>query len=142
MPKSLQDELRLSLRNDLLELPAACAAAEAYLAQRGVEPWTRSVLALALEEVVSNVIRHGYDDGARHEIAVALRLVGEEVELDVVDDGREFDPRASPDVDLRAPLDARRAGGLGVHLLRTMVRELRYERVGDQNHLRVLVGAR
>jgi serine/threonine-protein kinase RsbW len=90
---------------------------------------------LALEEVLSNVIRHGYEDSRRHDIALSLRVRARGVELQIVDDGREFDPCAAPEPDLDVPLAERRAGGLGIHLLREFVREIRYERRADRNFL-------
>ena len=56
-----------------------------------------------------------------------------------MDDGREFDPLSAPEVDVHAPLEERTVGGLGIHLLRNMVSEIRYERSGGRNHLRLRI---
>lgn len=85
------------------------------------------VTELALEEVLSNGIRHGHAQGGRHEIALVLR-VGDRVELEVVDDGLEFDPTRAPDAELEVPLAERRVGGLGIQLVRVYASELHYER--------------
>ena len=104
---------------------------------RGVGERGCYAAALALEELLSNVIRHGYGDGARHEISVRLRAEPGGVELELVDDGREFDPSSAPEVDLAAPLEDRSVGGLGIHLVRRMARDIRYERTDGRNRLRV-----
>lgn len=57
----------------------------------------------------------------------------------MLDDGREFDPAAAPDVELGQPLAERRAGGLGIHLLRAFVSEIRYERVAGRNRIRLRI---
>jgi anti-sigma regulatory factor (Ser/Thr protein kinase) len=57
--------------------------------------------------------------------------------LTIADDGSPFNPldRGQPDTDL--PIEEREVGGLGVHLVRKMVDEFRYERLDDLNVLRL-----
>ena len=62
---------------------------------------------MAVEEILSNVIRHGYEDADRHEIVFTVRIGEGSVHLRVVDNGREFDPRSAPAVDVHAPLAER-----------------------------------
>ena len=57
--------------------------------------------------------------------------------MTVKDDGPEFDPTRLPDPDITAGLSARPVGGLGVFLVRQMMDEVRYERVGESNRLRM-----
>ena len=131
----MHEDLRLTIRNDLRELARVRELASELLAQRGVDEKAVYATELALEEVLSNVIRHGYADRERHEIALVLAVREGGVELQVVDDGREFDPVTAPEVERGHPLAERRAGGLGIHLLRSFVSEIRYERRGDRNFL-------
>lgn len=132
---NMHEELRLTIRNDLGELARVNELATELLERRGVAPRAVYATSLALEEVLSNVIRHGYQDGDAHEIALVLRVGGGGIELQVEDDGREFDPVTAPEPELDLPLAERRAGGLGIHLLRAFVSEIRYERLGDRNFL-------
>lgn len=135
----MQPETRLVLANDLRELTRVNELANSFLERCGIAPRTTYVTRLALEEVLSNVIRHGYADTRRHEISVRLRVDDGTVEFQIVDDGREFDPNSAPEVDLHASLEERKVGGLGVHLLRTMASEVRYHRTGGKNHLDVRI---
>lgn len=131
----VHEELRLTIQNDLGELARVNELANQILERRGVAERVVYATQLALEEVLSNVIRHGYQDGDRHEIALLLRVGECGVELEVVDDGREFDPVTAPEPELDLPLVERQPGGLGIHLLRAFVSEIRYERLGDRNFL-------
>jgi serine/threonine-protein kinase RsbW len=131
----MYDELRLTIRNDLAELSRVNELANELLERRSAEQEVVYATNLALEEVLSNVIRHGYGDEDRHEIALVLRVGEDGVEVQVVDDGREFDPVAAPQAQVHIPLAKRQAGGLGIHLLRAFVSEIRYERLGDRNFL-------
>ncbi len=52
---------------------------------------------------------------------------------------REFDPVTAPEQNFDLPLAQRRAGGLGIHLLRAFVSEIRHERLGGRNILRLRI---
>jgi serine/threonine-protein kinase RsbW len=132
-------ELRLTLVNDLGELPAVTERADAFLLAHGRGEETRYTVRLVLEELLSNVIRHGYEDGAPHEIAVALGVSAGAVALELVDDARAFDPLSAPAFDVEMPLAERRAGGMGIHLVRSMTREVRYRRIDGRNHIDVRI---
>ncbi len=88
---------------------------------------------LAMEELVTNTLKYGYDDEAEHEIEVVARLDGETLTLVVADDGHEFDPLAETEPDVNASAEDREIGGLGIFLLKNSLTELRYERVGGRN---------
>jgi anti-sigma regulatory factor (Ser/Thr protein kinase) len=127
-------ELRLSIASELAELARVNERVTELLAHHGVDESVVYAAQLALEEALSNVIRHGYDDRGPHEITVVVRALPG-VEIQVIDDGREFDPIAAPEPDLDQSLAERRPGGLGIHLLRSFVSEMRYERIADRNAL-------
>jgi serine/threonine-protein kinase RsbW len=98
----------------------------------------RAVLAdiqVALDEVLSNIIDHGFADEQVHEIRVRLRLDHGVLEATIEDDGKPFDLRAHPTPDLNAPLRRRRVGGLGIHFVRNLMTEVRYGRVKGRNRL-------
>jgi len=89
---------------------------------------------LALDELLSNIVRHGYA-GAPGDITLTFGRTGDAVSIEVVDTAREFDPRRAPAPDVTSPLESRGAGGLGVFLAESLLDELSYERRGDQNHV-------
>jgi len=135
----MTEELELTLANELGELERVQAIASPFLEANGISGKTLYVALLALEETLSNVIRHGYADQARHEIAVSVRVRGDEVELAVTDDGQEFDPLSAPEVDLGVPLEERQAGGLGIHLVRNLTSDVAYRRHDGRNQLRIRI---
>lgn len=129
------DVLRLTLRDELAEIARVNAQVTDLLARHQVDESSVYAAQLALEEALSNVIRHGCDDARAHEISLVVHVEAGGVEIRIVDDGREFDPLLAPRPDLAAPLGAQRTGGRGIHLLRAFVRELGYERHAGRNAL-------
>lgn len=126
-----------TLGNSLAELTPALDWLEATLRAAGVAAAAVGELRLIAEESLSNVIRHGYADSARHSIEVTVEIGGGEILLELRDDARPFNPLAVPAPDPNARV-AERAGGWGVHLLQTLVDRADYRREGDVNVLRIV----
>lgn len=126
-----------TLGNTLAELTPALDWLEATLRAAGVAAAVVGELRLIAEESVSNVIRHGYADSARHAIEVTVEIGGGEILLELRDDGLPFNPLAVPAPGPRAP-STERAGGWGVHLLQRLVDRADYRREGDANVLRLV----
>jgi serine/threonine-protein kinase RsbW len=128
-------ELALSLRNDPAEVASLAARVDEFCAAHAVSPTLTAQLNLALDEAISNIIAYGYDDDGEHAIAVRIAVAHGALIAELVDDGREFDPRQALPPDLAAPLDERPVGGLGIHLVRHLMDEVLYRREGGRNHL-------
>lgn len=90
---------------------------------------------LVLDEVVINVIAHGYDDDEEHEIRVSLAIDGNLLTIRIEDDGRAFDLASQPSPNLDLPIDERRIGGLGIHIVRSITETIAHQRIDDRNVL-------
>jgi anti-sigma regulatory factor (Ser/Thr protein kinase) len=120
----------------------AAADLRAALDACGVRGRAHGHAEVVFEEVVTNVMRYGYEDGRPHWIDVSLSCGDAGIVLTFDDDGRPFDPlvRAAPAVP--ATLDEARIGGLGIVLVRKLSNEVRYERTADaRNRLTVTLAA-
>lgn len=131
------DETVLHLRNDTAELERLATELARFGAAHGLSERDLFQVTLALDEVVTNVISYAYADEAEHAIEVHLRFDGGTIEMRVEDDGRPFDPLdvAPVDAELEKPIEERRAGGLGVHLVRKTMDALEYRREMGKNVL-------
>ena len=95
-------------------------------------------LTLAVEEAVSNAIAHAFADlPPPHLIKVRLEITAASVAAEIIDNGRPFDPTAAPDADLSAPLERRDPGGLGVHLMHSVMDDVQYRHSDGRNILRL-----
>jgi len=92
-------------------------------------------LRIALDEVVTNIVKYAYRDGASHDITVHCEIRNGRLETTVEDDGVAYDPLLAPRPDVAVPLAAREVGGLGVHFVRALMSDVAYERVGGRNRL-------
>jgi serine/threonine-protein kinase RsbW len=75
-------------------------------------------LKLALTEAVSNSVRHAYADGSGF-VSIAYELSGDALAVEVVDDGKGFDPERPPTLEGEELTE----GGLGIAIIRTIADE-------------------
>ena len=92
---------------------------------------TEFQLNLVLEELLVNAVRHGGCEGLDDAACIRLTCGEGGVHVDFRDRGVPFDLTAAPP----ARLDEARVGGLGIHLVRQIMREVSYRRVGEWNVL-------
>lgn len=129
--------LTLDLCNDLAELERLYDEVDAFGQAHSLSAEVQHAIQLALGELVSNVIRHAYTDSCEHHIQVKVTVQPGEVVVEIEDDGCAFNLLERPPVELDVPLEQRKVGGLGVHLVREMMDRVEYERCGDHNRVRV-----
>ncbi len=91
---------------------------------------------VVLDEILSNIVRHGYR-GREGSIALTFVRDRDVIRVDVVDQAPPFDPTQAPDPDTTSPLESRRPGGLGVRFAESLLDGLSYERRGEENHVRL-----
>jgi anti-sigma regulatory factor (Ser/Thr protein kinase) len=127
--------LVIDLDNDLSEVSRLAEAVEAFATAHGVPPGTIFAVNLALEELVTNTISYGYPDGGRHRIHLRFTLQGDTLQVAIQDDGLAFNPLNKAEPNLDAPIEDRPIGGLGIHLVRKLMDDVRYERRNEQNCL-------
>ena len=123
--------LRISPNHNQLE--QISAAVEEFAKRDNWPPDLVFKLNLALEELGVNIVNYS---GATGEIEISLASDDEAVIIEIADNGRPFNPVIELDTpDISAPLDERPIGGLGVHLVRSMMDELSYSREDGMNRL-------
>ena len=105
---------------------------DAWCSSRGVDTTAVADLDLALDEVVANIIHHGYGPDAPAAIRLGIRLEGGRVRLEVVDRAPEFNPLEASEP---GPHSAAGGGGFGVHLVRKLMDRVEYVRENGENRL-------
>jgi len=127
--------LELTLANRSSELQRLASEVERFAQSQRIPDADVHALSLALDEVITNTISYGYDDQGAHEIRVRLTLAHGRLSAEVEDDGRPFDPLTTPQPDLTSAVEDRPVGGLGIHLVRSLMEQVDYRRESGKNHL-------
>lgn len=118
--------MKLSLIRELSEIQRIVEARRRYFAECGLPASLAYTVDLATEELFVNMIRH--NPGTTEPITLELEAVQGGVAIRLTDHNVDpFDPRDVAPVDRSAPLAERRAGGLGLHLVRSLVGAVHYE---------------
>jgi len=98
------------------------------VAGQGVSPSKANMLALAVDEAVTNVIEHalgGKDEPSEAgKITITLSADGLRFEALICYKGASFDPGSAPEIDLLAHIRAGRKRGLGLFLMRRIMDEI------------------
>ena len=116
-------------------LPAAMDQLSCWLEERQAAPAALYLSMLALEELVTNCIKYGYDDQAEHVIHVQVELSPDGMTIVVEDDGHPFNPLEQVEPDTNLPVEERPLGGLGLHLLRKLSDRIDYAWKNGRNRV-------
>lgn len=117
-------------------LTAVTSFVEACADRRGLRSQAKFGLLLALEEAFVNICNYAYP-GESGAAEITCTTDGDAFVLEITDHGRPFDVLSAPEPDTTADLMHRKAGGLGVHFIRTVSNSVSYRREDDRNVLRM-----
>lgn len=130
-------QARIRLNADLGELERLINWLDRFCEGHGIAEGPHYHVNVAVEEVVINAIKHGQCNPADGAIEIELTLAGEELRIDITDTGIPFNPLELPTPELGAEIARRKIGGLGVHLVRSLMTRVEYERLAGCNRLRL-----
>jgi len=121
------------LRNQLSDLDTLDDLLDRFGKEGRLPAATMAELRVVCDDIVSNIINHGFPKGGDHDIEVGLELTGRRLVVTVSDDGVAFNPLAVPPPDTTLPFEEREPGGLGIHLVRSLTEEATYGRHSGRN---------
>jgi serine/threonine-protein kinase RsbW len=130
-------KLTFKLKNQIADLEKINSALERLRRQLGFSNRCKCETNLVLEELFTNIISYGYGDGKDHEVLLRIRIEPQQMQIEIEDDGKPFDPLTAEMPCLTADLDKRDVGGLGVFFARKFADQIHYERVGDKNIIKI-----
>ena len=129
-------DISFQIMNDLSELTTLRVQLQALQCSWILEPRILAEINLVLEEIVTNIIEHG-SQGKKYPICISLRKDQQELTMIVSDEGPPFDPTICTPPDTSLPLEERKCGGLGIHLVRSFCHCCSYARSNNRNILTV-----
>lgn len=82
---------------------------------------------LAVDEAFTNIIEHAYGgESQKEKIECTCKIGNESLTVVIRDCGRPFDPTEVPDPNLKASLEDREEGGLGLFFMRQLMDEVTF----------------
>ena len=129
--------MKLLLKNDLGNLKTLATGLADFGRREDLPPELIYQLNIALDEIVTNTIQHGYEEGASHLIEVRLERERENVRATVSDDARPFNPFDAAEPDISLSIEDRKIGGLGIFLVRQLMDDFDYRRENGRNYVRL-----
>jgi anti-sigma regulatory factor (Ser/Thr protein kinase) len=128
--------MQATLKREMGELARAFRLVSKFARERGLGETGTYLLNLAVEEIFTNIVKYGAPDGG--DVSIRADVAGGKLVVEIVERGAEpFDPTQVPDADVTAPLEDRRPGGLGLHMLRKLMDEMTYAHVNGDSHIRM-----
>lgn len=108
-----------------------------FVGRHQIDAATAYTLNLVIEEIFTNLVK--YDPKAENEIPISLSMTGGKIEVELINkNGHKYDITESRPVDTEAPLEKRPIGGLGVHLVRHLVDEVKYSYDNGTSVIRII----
>ncbi len=93
---------------------------------RGINDDVTREMQFVVEEVFTNMVR--YNRESCNDVSIRLHLENGALSVSLADrDVHDYNPNQRPPIDVEQPLQERKPGGLGIHLVREMMDDVQYE---------------
>jgi anti-sigma regulatory factor (Ser/Thr protein kinase) len=97
--------------------------------------WVRK-MNIVIDEILSNIIKYAYDEENIHPINITFHTISKtKVKIGFVDQGKRFNPLTFDKPNLAKMAEKIEEGGLGIHLVTSLVNNMNYQRIQNKNHL-------
>ena len=131
--------LRRTIAGELGELETVRVEIEALLHARNVDRRAHYAVELVLEELGTNVLRHGYGPDRTGPLTIEVQVHPDRIEFALEDEAPTFDPRTAPAPDRPQSLEAAQVGGLGLSMVASMTSRLEHDRLDGGNRVRATI---
>jgi anti-sigma regulatory factor (Ser/Thr protein kinase) len=131
-----QEDLQLS--NKLEEIDRCLQAFASFCNRILLTEDMQNSVSIVLDDLLNNIISYAFEDSEEHKIEVSFRKDKQRLVITVVDDGVEFDPYLKGKPDIESEIDERRIGGLGIHMIKSIMDDYFYKRIKGQNHITLI----
>ena len=130
-----EKKLNLTLKNTLSELETLRCELAQFGKTTHLSKATLQHLNLVLDELFTNIVSYGEQEDGTCQIRIFVSQDEKRLTLEIEDCGIPFNPVEAETPDLETSLEERTIGGMGIHIVKTLMDEVRYERKGDKNLL-------
>jgi serine/threonine-protein kinase RsbW len=129
---------RIVLRGALSETSHLSEWVQSLAVRHRIDDQLQFAIHLCLEEVVSNIIRHGYAPDTAEPVTIEFSRPREgQLVFTIEDFAPPFNPLLAPEMPLVDAAGEPAIGGRGIRLLRAFAHTLQHERTAAGNRLRI-----
>src|SRR5690242_3750721 len=100
----------------------------------GFDEEAMNKISIAVDEACTNIIKHSYEFDRTKEIEITVIMNGTRFEIVIAHKGKSFNPEAIKAPDMKEYLSHFRKGGLGMHLMRSLMDEVEYKVLQDSRN--------
>lgn len=129
---------QLTMYNSIGQISLLAGFVDIIATENGLDQSLALKMNLAIEEAVTNIIMYAYPQGTTGRVILEAVVEGDVLKIILSDYGKEFDPTTVPDADISASVENRHIGGLGIHLVRTIMDSVSYKRENGKNILTMI----
>lgn len=133
----MNENLCLTIKNDQNELKLINRSIRLFLKTLKHDRKIINSVNLILEEAITNIIKYAYEDDSRHQIVIELFITDEVTKIKITDDGKHFSGELYELPEKRKSPDKMKIGGLGIHLIHSLSKKVKYERIDNKNILSI-----
>lgn len=90
---------------------------------------------LAVDEAVTNIIKHAYQNDTSKEINITLKFSDNQLCILLTDTGKTFEFETYELPDIKKQIEQKKRGGMGVYLIHSLMDKVSYSRKGQKNRM-------
>ncbi len=98
----------------------------------GFDEESLNKISIAVDEACTNIIKHSYNYAPDKEIEVIVEMYNDKFEVVIIHNGKSFDADLIKSPDMKEYLSQYRHGGLGMHLMRSLMDKVEYKNLSDK----------
>lgn len=132
MESAVIERSSLTVPNDLAYLSAIQAFVSEVLGKCGYDKRDTTMVLIALEEAIVNVVKHAFEPGEKATYQVILEPVTAGIRIIIKDKGLPYSPQLVPQYEPPSDVDAASQSGLGSHLIKNSVDEIFFHNLGRE----------
>jgi sigma-B regulation protein RsbU (phosphoserine phosphatase) len=135
MPEGESKEMNITIKNQLSGIGETNKRFNEFAEQWGISKTVNRKVNLVFDELLSNIISYAHKEKDKRDIEIKVEFSTDRLTLTISDDGVPFNPLVKKTPDTNLTLEDREIGGLGIHLVRSVMDEITYQRKIDKNVL-------
>lgn len=137
----MKDNFRLKIEGNLENLSCIGDFVAGCMSEFSLDAHKTFRVQMAVDEACTNIIKYGNRDFCHTiNLDIICNRKNNNIFVTIEDNGIHFNPLKVAPPDLNAKLEDRKVGGLGIHFIRTLMEEIKYERKSGKNILTMVIG--